>query len=366
MLSSDRAYPNVNSQMEAWKYSKIENFLKLKHEAHGTEVLAKPLTLPEEIQSLLEPGAENIIFYNGQSKQHPGGLDLKIDDNSKSTQLNLVYLYGNRIAGETRPSRINLKNSITVEGRASLKIFEIHIALNDIEFSVEQNTEIVTSGDSKTERAKCFWLGDDSYTYDFENIEIKDKSEFTNLVIQMGGKWSRIEQQAKLQNEGASYKSLGAYLLGGSGHCDLTTNIEHVVGHTNSEQLFKGLVTEKARAAFSGRILIHQDAQKSSTSQLNQNVVLGERAEADSRPQLEVYADDVTASHGSTIGGLSESEIFYLQSRGLSKGKATEMVAKAFVDDLAERLENENLRLQASRILNRGFQQYIQSALEDS
>ena len=393
MHSSNTEFSAPSSKLESWKYSKVESFLRLEHPVHEADQISAFQDLPAEITQLIGTEGSTIVFYNGQLvscisekkynaasatsfeplnyldslnfTQSSDGVNLVIDNDKETVRLNIVYLYGNRIEGTTQPTRINLRNNIQVKGRSSVRLFEVHIALNDLEFSLNQSSRLEVSDSAKLERVKCFWLGDDSYAYDLEDIQVKNQADVKNLLLQMGGKWSRIEQSADLLDEEASYKSLGAYLLGGSGHCDMTTNIEHKVGNTNSEQLFKGVVTESSRSAFSGRIIIHQDAQKSATAQLNQNVILGNRAEADSKPQLEVYADDVTASHGSTIGGLNDDEIFYLRSRGIPKDQAVEMAAKAFVHDLAERLEDENLKAQVARILEPGFARYVQASLGD-
>ena len=393
MHSSSTEFSAPSSRLEQWKYSKVESFLKLEHPLHERDQISAFQDVPSEIAQLVGSKGSSIVFYNGQlvgsisekiynvsspvdfeplnyldsinMEQAQDGVYLEIDNDKETVYLNIIHLYGNRIEGTTQPTRINTRNHVKVKGISSAKIFEVHIALNELEFSLNQSSRYEVSDSAKLERVKSFWLGEDSYAYDLEDINVSGTGDFKNLLLQMGGKWSRIEQNAYLLDTETHYKSLGAYLLGGSGHCDMTTNIEHKVGHTNSEQLYKGVVTESSRSAFSGRIVIHQDAQKSSTAQLNQNVILGNRAEADSKPQLEVYADDVTASHGSTIGGLNEDEIFYLRSRGIPKEQAVEMAAKAFVHDLTERLDDENLRAQVARILEPGFARYVQSSLGD-
>ncbi|MBY0316256.1 MAG: SufD family Fe-S cluster assembly protein, partial [Bdellovibrionales bacterium] len=135
---------------------------------------------------------------------------------------------------------------------------------------------------------------------------------------------------------------------------DHHTWIDHQVEHTTSSQEYHGVVTGKARAVFNGKIKIHKDAQKSSTSQINKNLLLSSTAEVDTKPELMIYADDVKASHGATIGQIQKDELFYLLSRGLTASQAKELLCAGFLNSIGESLsENlqEEFRLSVKRSL---------------
>ena len=124
---------------------------------------------------------------------------------------------------------------------------------------------------------------------------------------------------------------------------DNHTEVDHAVPHGTSRELYKGVLGGAARGVFRGRVIVRPDAQKTSASQSNANLLLGERAEIDTKPQLEIYADDVKCSHGSTIGRLDENALFYLRSRGLSEPRARDLLLRAFALEVLERLPGRAL-----------------------
>jgi Fe-S cluster assembly protein SufD len=136
----------------------------------------------------------------------------------------------------------------------------------------------------------------------------------------------------------------GLYIENGKQHVDNHTNIEHFVADTRSEQLYKGILDGESRAVFNGRVFIAQDAQRSNSSQLNNNLLLSKRAEVDTKPELEIFADDVKAGHGATIGRLDPEHLFYLRSRAISSDDAVAMLALGFANDLVLRRTNEYVR----------------------
>ena len=166
--------------------------------------------------------------------------------------------------------------------------------------------------------------------------------------------WSRHNCFIELTQAGAHADLLGAYTAYETNFVDHHTWIDHQVEHTTSSQEYHGVVTGKARAVFNGKIKIHKDAQKSSTSQINKNLLLSSTAEVDTKPELMIYADDVKASHGATIGQIQKDELFYLLSRGLTASKAKELLCAGFLNSIGESLsENlqEEFRLSVSRSL---------------
>jgi Fe-S cluster assembly protein SufD len=139
----------------------------------------------------------------------------------------------------------------------------------------------------------------------------------------------------------------GLYIVDAERHVDHQTSIDHATPHGTSHQLYKGILGDRATAAFSGRILVRPDAQKTDARQANHNLLLSPHAVADSKPQLEIFADDVKCAHGATVGQLDDEAIFYLRSRGLSPADARTLLVRAFAGEVPARLEHPVLRAYA-------------------
>ena len=179
--------------------------------------------------------------------------------------------------------------------------------------------------------------------YSFGRIQFKlaQSSVLTSLDLALGAKTSRHYLSTHFTSEGASAGVYGLALLTDEQHCDQYTFIHHQVGHNQSIQYYKSILTDKSSSVFRGRVRIEQDAQKANSEQLNNNLLISRAAHAMSIPQLEIYADDVKAGHGSTVGQLNKDEIFYFLSRGISEKQAVQMLAHGFAKELVYKLEND-------------------------
>jgi Fe-S cluster assembly protein SufD len=164
------------------------------------------------------------------------------------------------------------------------------------------------------------------------------------LTVGLGARLARHSLEIFVRGENASAVSHGLYLTAGEQHHDHHLHIDHVVGHCNTIQHYKGVLAGKSKAIFDGKVRIRKSAQKASSEQLNNNLVLSQFAEADSKPQLEIAADDVKATHGSTVGQLQDDEMFYLLSRGIPRPQAEEMLSVGFLEDLVLKVSHPVLR----------------------
>lgn len=160
----------------------------------------------------------------------------------------------------------------------------------------------------------------------------------------LGAKLSRQDFHVSLEGEGAEATVDGLYVVRGRQHVDNHTDIEHVVGNTTSEQIYKGILYDSSRAVFNGRVHIHRDAQHANASQLNKNLMLSPKAEVDTKPELDIFADDVKAAHGATIAQLDPEHIFYLQARAIPRPEAIKMLAHGFAQDVVFRIKNDDIR----------------------
>ncbi|MEL6717784.1 MAG: Fe-S cluster assembly protein SufD [Bacteroidota bacterium] len=169
-------------------------------------------------------------------------------------------------------------------------------------------------------------------------------STYSSYAVDLGGRMVRNNLSTELLDSGTMTNYYGVYLGTGNQHTDNQTFIDHAMPHCNSNELYKGILTDKSRGVFNGKVMVRQDAQKTNAFQQNSSLVLSPTAVMDAKPQLEIYADDVRCSHGATIGQLDEGSIFYLRSRGIPEAQAKSLLQKAFVAEAIEAMKIDIIR----------------------
>lgn len=179
---------------------------------------------------------------------------------------------------------------------------------------------------------------------DLVHIKTDKDAVYNGFTLNMGGKLTRHEIHAEIAGQNAEVSFNGINMLGGEQHGDTTILIEHQAPHCQSNQFYRTLLDETAHGVFQGKVHVHQAAQKTDGYQLSNALLLSPNAEMDTKPELEIYADDVKCSHGATTGQLDEDPLFYLRQRGLSEKQARMLLIQAFVDEVIEKVENETLR----------------------
>jgi len=189
----------------------------------------------------------------------------------------------------------------------------------------------------------------DSALFTTINANLQKNARISTNTLILNGGLIRNKIHVKLNGTGAEADLKGLYLVDNKQHVDNQIFVEHAAPNCYSNQLYKGIIDDKAKAVFSGRILVHKDAQKTNAFQANNNILLTDEAQVNSQPQLEIYADDVKCSHGSTVGQLDPSAMFYLRTRGICEHSARMLLMYAFasevvdtikIDVLKERLDN--------------------------
>ncbi len=173
---------------------------------------------------------------------------------------------------------------------------------------------------------------------------LEAEAHYAGTTLNLGAALLRQDTHIAFQGEGAIADLTGAYLLNGNQHCDQTIFIDHAVPNCESSQVFKGVLTDRSRGVFQGKVLVAQDAQHTDAHQLSNALLLSERAELDAKPELEIYADDVKCSHGSTAGELDEDALFYLRARGIPLAVAKTLLIEAFVREPIESIKEEAIR----------------------
>ena len=178
------------------------------------------------------------------------------------------------------------------------------------------------------------------------DVQTRDNAHFTLQSIDFGGKLARTDIQVTLGGRGAGTELHGLAVTNGSQYHDTHLAVDHAVGDTQSAMAFRTMVDGKGEATFNGRVLIQKDAQRSATEQSVANLLLSDTGRINPKPELEIYADDVTASHGCTVGNLNQTELFYLRSRGLSETDAKAFLQYAFAEKIVDEITDAGIREQ--------------------
>lgn len=176
------------------------------------------------------------------------------------------------------------------------------------------------------------------------SCSLESSAQLSLTQLNGGAQWSRGAIRATIRGAGAGVHLNGLTFARGQQHIDQRVEVRHLAGQSESAQLFKGVLKDRARGVLNGKIYIAKDAQKVSSMQLNHNLLLSPGAEADTKPELEIYADDVKANHGASIGRLDEDKMFYFMSRGIPRALAQQMLAHAFVGDVLMKIPRGVLR----------------------
>lgn len=235
---------------------------------------------------------------------------------------------------------INIK--IVLEDNAELTILETH----DGQGHYWKNcaTEIVVGANAKLRHVRLQEDSDEGVNTNMVSVTLARDALYDLFTLNTGGQMTRHDIHAKMQGANGELHLNGVNLLGGEKHGDTTILIEHVAPHCQSNQFYRTILDDKARGVFQGKVHVHKPAQKTDGYQLSNAILLSDQAEMDTKPELEIYADDVKCSHGATTGQLDEEPVFYLRSRGLSEKQARELLIQAFVDEAVDKISDEDLR----------------------
>jgi Fe-S cluster assembly protein SufD len=190
-------------------------------------------------------------------------------------------------------------------------------------------------------------------------VQLGRSTNFTTHSISLGGALVRNDVNVLLA-EGTEATVNGLYIVNGTQHVDNHTSIDHAKPHGASHELYKGILDGRSSAVFNGRILVRKDAQKTDSKQTNKNLVLSDDAVIDTKPELQILADDVRCTHGATIGQLDAEALFYLQSRGIGKRQARSLLTYAFAQDVIDRIRVADLREQLEKFLFEKFHEHAQ------
>lgn len=205
-------------------------------------------------------------------------------------------------------------------------------------------TEIHAAANSQIDHYQLFESKPNALQIADIGVAQQSGSRFHSHVLAVGEGATRNQITARMNGENAECDLSGLSVLSGKAHADHHTRVEHNVPNCTSQEFYKGIIDDQAKAIFTGRVLVARDAQQTRARQATHNLLLSPQAEADARPQLEIYADDVQCSHGATVGQLDETALFYLRSRGVHEKTARNLLIYGFAEEVLDRIPNETLR----------------------
>jgi len=224
-------------------------------------------------------------------------------------------------------------------------IVEDYLALGEGSYFTNAVTEIAVGENSRIEHYAL--QAEDEKAYHVSTISAKQAraSSLTTHSVSLGGALVRNDVNISLNGEGAECVLNGLYIADGSQHVDNHTVIDHAQPHCASRELYKGILDDQSSAVFNGSIIVRKDAQKTDARQSNKNLLLSEGATINSKPQLEINADDVKCAHGTSIGHLDEDSVYYLRSRGVGLAEARTVLTYGFANDVLNRMKVDEIRV---------------------
>ena len=228
--------------------------------------------------------------------------------------------------------------------RSEAKIVESYIGAPQASYFCNAVTELISEDDSLVEHYRLQREGEAAFHTGTFEANLKRGAQLTAHAVTLSGSLVRNDVHVALDGEGAACVLNGLYVGADRQHIDNSTVIEHIKPRASSFELYKGILNEAAHGVFNGKIVVHKDAQKSDARQVNKNLLLSEDAVVNTKPQLEIHADDVKCSHGSTIGQIDPDALFYLRSRGLGLAEARRLLSVAFAADVVGRIQLDFLR----------------------
>ena len=345
---------------EQWKYTPVQNFLPSKLKEGNKNLVQSNFNLSSSIDLDAKrlKSAEKIT-------DHFQAISLLMNNDLKVVRLEKNKNYESPIelnfSGEELQTHQNIM-IIAEEGSKATVVENWNIKGSEF---INTSTYLVLEKGAHLEHI-IFQQNHCKLTINNVQAQVNRDANLKSLFYTLGSEVTRNNLSVDLLESNATVESYGLYALRDEQHCDNFSLINHRVSNTFSNQLFKGILADKSTGIFTGKVEVSRDAIGVDSAQLNKNLLLSKTAHAYTRPQLEVYADDVKCAHGATVGQISEEELFYLQARGIPKGKALKILGHAFSADVLAHINSENLRKKYEEVLYESFEKKALQHFEKS
>lgn len=321
---------------EEWRFTNVSPI------ARNSFSTAAPSANRYSLRAALESDPELIEEYLGRYASNEANSFVALNT-SKFEDGAFIHVPANSVVNETiwldfkaTPDKTTHPRNLIVAGANSqVRIVERYSGTG--KYFTNSVTEIVVGENAVVEHVKLEEEGPDAFHVSTIQVQQARNSHFKSHNLCLGGLLVRNDVNARLST-GSEGTVNGLYLLNGKQHIDNHTAIDHAEPHANSHELYKGILDGSSSAVFNGKIFVRKDAQKTDAKQTNKNLVLSENASINTKPELQILADDVRCTHGATVGQLDEEALFYLRARGISKPDARNLLIYAFARDVIERI----------------------------
>jgi Fe-S cluster assembly protein SufD len=233
---------------------------------------------------------------------------------------------------------------VVAEAGSQTTVIESYVSIFDGCYFTNALTEIALMEDAQVDHFKVQEESTKAFHIATLQVHQDRDSRFASHSISFGGQLARNDINIVLDAEGARCTLNGLFMVSGRQHVDFHTRVDHAKANGSSEEVYKGILDGRSRGVFNGRVKVHPDAQKTDAQQSNKNILLSRDAEIDTKPELEIYADDVKCAHGATVGQLDEQTLFYLRSRGIGEDQARGLLTYGFAREILDRVDLAPLR----------------------
>jgi len=233
---------------------------------------------------------------------------------------------------------------VVAEENSSAKLIESFVALKDGTYFSNAVVEVVVKQGARVEHCRLQQESLQAFHIANTSVELGSASSYKSTAINLGSKLARHDISVVMDHEGSECWVDGLYVVGNDQHTDTHSVIDHKQPHCSSHQLYKGILDGSARAVFNGKVFVREGAQKTDALQTNKNLLLSPNARVDTKPQLEIYADDVKCAHGAAVGQLDQDQLFYLQARGINPELGKNLLTYGFAEEVIEKIGIESIR----------------------
>lgn len=243
---------------------------------------------------------------------------------------------------------------VVAEENSRATLLESYVSVGDSISFTNAVVEIALKDGARLEHYKVQREGAEAFHVGTTNADLGPNSSYDSTTVNFGAQLSRHDVGVKMAHEGAECWVDGLYVVSSSQHTDTHSVIDHQRPHCTSHQLYKGILDGKSRAVFNGKIFVRHGAQKTDAMQTNKNLLLSNEARVDTKPQLEILADDVKCAHGAAVGQIDEDELFYLETRGIHPELARNLLTYGFAEEVIGKIKIDSIRAQLdAAVLNR-------------
>jgi len=290
-------------------------------------------------QLLAPDNSDAMVALN--SAMMTDGLVIEIADGTALTQpLHIVH-----IASSALPAAMFTRSLLKLGKTAGATLVESYIAADGAKSYQVHDALVLAIGDgARLDHVRLVEDSRDAFNISSSVVTLGTRAHFNTFGMTSGAGVSRYQAVIAVAGEHSRVETNGVNLLNGRQHADSTLFLDHAVPNCSSREIFRAVVDDRAHSVFQGRIIVRPKAQKTDAKMMTRALLLSDEAEADNKPELEIFADDVTCGHGATTGALDESLLFYLRARGLSEKEAQALLIQAFVGEAIEQIANDHLR----------------------